>query len=59
MKNLKKKCDEKIIMLRAKITELNASQSILNAKYDELKKKYEELRSFNNKQSNELTNNEI
>ena len=55
MKNLKKKYDEEIDILRTKITKLNTSQSFLSAKYDELQVKYEELGSASNKQSNELT----
>ena len=55
MKNLKKKYDEEINILRTEIIGPNASQSFLNAKYDDLQVKYEELRSASNKQSNELT----
>ena len=54
MKNLKKKYDKEINILKTEITELNASQSFLSAKYDELQVLYEELRSASNKQSNEL-----
>ena len=55
MKNLKKKYDEEINILRTEITQLNASESFLSAKYDELQVKFEELRSASSKQSNELT----
>ena len=55
LKNLKKKYDEEINILRTEIIEPNASQSFLSAKYDELQVKYEEQRSASNKQSNELT----
>ena len=55
MKNLKKKYDEEINILRTEIIGPNASQSFLSAKCDDLQVKYEELRSASNKQSNELT----